>query len=261
MSQNALPHLLLLLSLIDLHESAAADEIFANIENKGFLSINLSRDVFDIALEELLGNGHLTADAGQTIEVEYAAYGVIQELCASVPAAELTENGRARLEEAEAYAAQIYVDDQTWAAEIEEERKAAEQKMARERLLEMEKAAAIGYPYDILMQARETKRGHSHIYVVLLDDSVRSRRRVRTGSDPNAPAIYVGMTGLAPRERFQNHKANHKAGRGYVRDHGLCLLPHLFQAYNPMPHKLAIQAEKALAEKLRLQGYTVLGGH
>jgi hypothetical protein len=261
MTHSQLPHLLLLLSLIDLHESAAADEIFNNIADHGYLAGTLSRDGFDSALEDLLQGGHMARAGGQTVEVKYSAYGVILDLCAAVPGAELTTVGQARVKEIEAYAAEIFVDEDGWAAALAEERKDAEQKMEAEGQQEKEMAHRHGYPYDILAQARETKRGNSHIYVVLLDDGVRGRRRVKIGSDPSAPTVYVGMTGLTPRERFRNHKASYKAGKGYVRDYGIGLLPDLYEAYNPMPRILAIKAEKALAEKLRIAGYTVLGGY
>ncbi len=250
-----------LISLIDLDESATAVQILTNIENRRYLQQPLDQDTFAAALASLLAAGHLAQSEQETIEVKYSAYGFIQELSSEVPSAGVTADGWSRLKEIEAYAAQIFVDEETWEQELAQEKEEDQERIKRERLLEKELADIHGYPYDILLQARDTKRGRTHIYVALLDDSVRRSRRLPTGSNPNLPAVYVGLTGLTPQRRFQNHKANHKAGRGYVRDYGLCLLPHLYQAYNPMPHKLAIQAEKALAEKLRLQGYTVLGGH
>jgi predicted GIY-YIG superfamily endonuclease len=253
--------LFILISLIDLDESATAVQIQANLENHRYLPHPLDPDIFAAALVDLLAAGHLSQSGKEMIEVEYSAYGLIQELSAKVPAASVTETGWSRLREIETYAAQIFVDEETWVQELAQEREKDHEREQQERLLEKENADIHGYPYDILLQARDTKRGRTHIYVVLLHDGVRRSRRVRSGINPARPAVYVGLTGLTPQQRFQNHKANHKAGRGYVRDHGLCLLPHLYQVYNPMPRKLAIQAEKALAEKLRLQGYTVLGGH
>jgi hypothetical protein len=46
------------------------------------------------------------------------------------------------------------------------------------------------------------------------------------------PCVYVGMTGLPPGERFQNHKAGVKANR-FVRDFGKGLLPELFECFKP----------------------------
>jgi hypothetical protein len=61
---------------------------------------------------------------------------------------------------------------------------------------------------------------------VLLDPAVRSIRKVRAENpkrDPKKPFVYVGMTGLAPEERFANHKAGIKAA-SVVERYGLRLL-------------------------------------
>ncbi len=252
---------LILISLIDLDESAAAGQIQANIAARGYLRDPLAEEDFAAALANLLGEGLLAINGEGRIEVEYAAYGRILELAAEVPAGALSTAGRQRAQEVAVYAAQVFVDEETWAGELAQERALDAERAARELLLEQENAAVYGYPYDILLQARQTKRGRSKIYVVLLHGSVRHKRGLRAGLNPALPAVYVGLTNLSPQQRFQNHKANRKAGRGYVRDYGICLLPDLYEAYNPMPAKLAAEAEKALAEKLRREGYMVLGGH
>ena len=77
---------------------------------------------------------------------------------------------------------------------------------------------------------------------------------------PSKSCIYVGMTGLAPEERFQNHKDGVKAAR-VVQRFGVRLMPELYEVYNPMPFEAAIEMERELAEDLRAQGYTVTGGH
>ena len=110
------------------------------------------------------------------------------------------------------------------------------------------------------MAARETRRGKHKVYVILLDDRVRDKRGVRLGSKPTWPAVYVGLTSLSPQKRFNNHKTNRKAGRGYVRDHGLRLLPDLYEAYNPMPYDLAVTAEAALAENCVWRGIPCSAG-
>ncbi len=178
-----------------------------------------------------------------------------------LPDGALSAAGQRRAAEVAAYAAQVYVDEETWAGELAQERALDAERAQQALLLERENAAVYGYPYDILLQARETRRGRSKIYVVLLHESVRRKRGLRAGLNPALPAVYVGLTNLSPQRRFENHKGNRKAGRGYVRDYGICLLPDLYEAYNPMPAKLAVEAEKALAEKLRREGYMVLGGH
>ena len=72
--------------------------------------------------------------------------------------------------------------------------------------------------------------------------------------------MYVGMTGLTPEERFENHKAGIKAAL-VVKRYGIRLLPELYAHLNPMPFEAAVQMEMDLAEDLRRAGYTVTGGH
>ena len=64
------------------------------------------------------------------------------------------------------------------------------------------------------------------------------------------------MTGLAPAERFANHKAGIKSSAA-VKRYGLRLLPELYQHLNPMPYEAAARMEVDLAEDLRRAGYTV----
>ena len=104
---------------------------------------------------------------------------------------------------------------------------------------------------------------HHNVYVVLLDPAaakVRSVRAANRGRDPRKPCVYVGMTGLAPEERFANHKAGIKAA-SLVKRYGIQLLPQLYAHLNPMPFHAAAQMEEDLAEDLRRAGYTVTGGH
>ena len=68
------------------------------------------------------------------------------------------------------------------------------------------------------------------------------------------------MSGLAPEERFANHKAGIKAA-SVVKRYGIRLLPDLYAHLNPMPYEATAQMERDLAEDLRRAGYTVTGGH
>jgi hypothetical protein len=106
--------------------------------------------------------------------------------------------------------------------------------------------------------------GHHHnVYVVLLDNRVRRVRRVRVenpGANPGKPCVYVGMTGLSPEERFENHRNGLKAA-WVVRRYGVRLLPELFAHLNPMPFEAAVVMEQDLAADLRRAGFTVTGGH
>jgi hypothetical protein len=96
----------------------------------------------------------------------------------------------------------------------------------------------------------EASRDHHHVYVVYL----------RNPRGDGKAGYYVGMTGLAPEQRFANHKAGVKAAR-VVRRYGERLVPRLYQHLNPMPYAKAKAMEGILAESLRRRGYVVYGGH
>jgi hypothetical protein len=97
---------------------------------------------------------------------------------------------------------------------------------------------------------RPARTGHHSVYVVYL----------RNPKGDGKAGYYVGMTGLAPEARFQNHKAGIKAAR-VVRKYGERLVPKLYAHLNPMSFARAQQMEVALAESLRKRGYVVFGGH
>lgn len=104
---------------------------------------------------------------------------------------------------------------------------------------------------------------HHNVYVVLLDPTIGRLRKVRAENperDPKKPCVYVGMTGLTPEERFENHKAGRKDA-ALVKRYGIRLLPELYAHLNPMPFEAAAEMERDLAEDLRRAGYTVTGGH
>ena len=92
--------------------------------------------------------------------------------------------------------------------------------------------------------------GHHSVYVVYL----------RNPRGDGKAGYYVGMTGLAPEERFQNHKNGVKAAR-VVRKFGVRLVPRLYAHLNPMTYKQAVRMEVMLADSLRKRGYMVFGGH
>ena len=71
---------------------------------------------------------------------------------------------------------------------------------------------------------------------------------------------YVGMTGLTPEKRFENHKKGVKAAR-VVTKFGERLVPKLYEHLNPMAFDDACAMEVTLAESLRKRGYAVFGGH
>jgi hypothetical protein len=104
---------------------------------------------------------------------------------------------------------------------------------------------------------------HHNVYVILLDPKVAKHPtilRINPNRDPKKPCVYVGMSGLPPEHRFENHKHGYKAA-WVVEKYGVRLLPELYEHLNPMPYEAALQMELELAEELRGEGYTVTGGH
>ena len=98
---------------------------------------------------------------------------------------------------------------------------------------------------------------------MLIDAAAGKIRKVRAANperDRKKPCVYVGMTGLTPAERFDNHRAGTKSS-SLVKRFGLRLLPELYEHLNPMPFEAATRMEADLAEDLRRAGYTVTGGH
>jgi hypothetical protein len=102
-------------------------------------------------------------------------------------------------------------------------------------------------------------RPRHHVYVVELDDRVWNNARFRRANPDymlGKPFVYVGMTGLDPDLRFDRHKAGVQAS-SFVRDHGLRLLPSLYERYNPMTWADAKAMEVELGIALRAAGYGV----
>jgi hypothetical protein len=103
------------------------------------------------------------------------------------------------------------------------------------------------------------RRRHYHVYVVLLSEGVLHEARFMKANPAHVagkPCVYVGMTGLDPDVRFDKHKAGLQSNR-YVRTYGLRLLPHIYEAYNPMSYDEACAMEVELAIDLRDGGYAV----
>ncbi|HSG28452.1 MAG TPA: hypothetical protein VLA34_08220 [Candidatus Krumholzibacterium sp.] len=64
------------------------------------------------------------------------------------------------------------------------------------------------------------------------------------------------MTGLTPEQRFENHKEDYKSNR-FVRKYGLELCPMLYEEYNPLTYRDAVEMEVELAAILRRRGHAV----
>jgi predicted GIY-YIG superfamily endonuclease len=94
------------------------------------------------------------------------------------------------------------------------------------------------------------RKGHHSVYVVYL----------RNPKGDGKAGFYVGMTGLSPEQRFDNHKSGVKAA-GVVRKYGERLVPKLYAHLNPMTYDRAKRMEGLLAESLRKRGFVVFGGH
>ena len=99
-----------------------------------------------------------------------------------------------------------------------------------------------------------------NLYVIGLDKAVLEVprfKRENPGYRQGKPCVYVGITSLEPEERFRQHKAGVKAGRGYVTKYGLYLMPRKYQHRNPVSSTEAEEKERDLAESLRRKGYGV----
>lgn len=97
---------------------------------------------------------------------------------------------------------------------------------------------------------RTNRIGHHSVYVVYL----------RNPKGDGRAGYYVGMTGLSPEQRLQNHKDGVKSAR-VVKRYGERLVPKLYAHFNPMPFKKAQEIEVLLAGSLQKRGYVVFGGH
>jgi predicted GIY-YIG superfamily endonuclease len=99
-------------------------------------------------------------------------------------------------------------------------------------------------------RTKSDRRNHHSVYVVYLRDP----------QGDGKAGYYVGMTGLSPEQRFDNHKKGIKSA-GVVRRFGERLVPRLYAHLNPMPYAKALEMEGLLADSLRKRGYVVFGGH
>jgi len=102
------------------------------------------------------------------------------------------------------------------------------------------------------MSKKRSSKGSDHhcVYVVYL----------RNPKGDGKAGYYVGMTGLSPEQRLQNHKNGVKAA-SVVKRFGEHLVPKLYAHLNPMPYDRAKDMEVFLADSLRKRGYVVFGGH
>ena len=98
-----------------------------------------------------------------------------------------------------------------------------------------------------------------YVYVIELSKDVLYEGKFKKANpdyQPGKPCVYVGMTGLDPDVRFDNHKAGIRANK-YAKRHGLRLMTELFEHLNPMPYGDAQYMEVDLGIRLRAQGFGV----
>jgi predicted GIY-YIG superfamily endonuclease len=102
-------------------------------------------------------------------------------------------------------------------------------------------------------------KNHYSVYIVELSKDVMKEHKFKLKNpnyDPSKKCLYVGMTGLDPKERFQKHKNGIKHNV-YVERHGLHLLPNLYSKYTEMSFEDAKAKEMELADELRSKGNAV----
>jgi hypothetical protein len=102
-------------------------------------------------------------------------------------------------------------------------------------------------------------KNHHSVYVIELAPDILGDKDfldANPGMDREKPCYYVGLTGISITDRFKNHKRGYKSCK-YVKDHGLALVPELYEQYNPMSWEMAVTMEKLLALVLRQKGHGV----
>jgi hypothetical protein len=102
--------------------------------------------------------------------------------------------------------------------------------------------------------ARPPRRFY-RVYVIELDP------KAARGARPGTTCVYVGETADTPEERFAEHLRGHRASR-VVKRFGLRLRPDIYRLF-PLARtrEESRRLEAKVAERLRLQGYVVFGGH
>jgi hypothetical protein len=108
-------------------------------------------------------------------------------------------------------------------------------------------------------QPAMSRRPHHHVYLIELHKDVlldHKFRQCNPGYVDGKPCVYVGMTGLDPDVRFDKHKAGIQAS-SYVFKYGLCLLPDLYEGFNPMRYEDAVDKEIEVGIDLRSAGFGV----
>lgn len=106
-----------------------------------------------------------------------------------------------------------------------------------------------------------------NVYVIELSKKVWTDSRKFRAANPHfrgtMSCLYVGMTSLDPKERFEKHitgarsKKGHKISSSIVEKYGKYLRPSLYAPMNPMTRSRATKLEEMLANSLKTRGYAV----
>jgi hypothetical protein len=120
-------------------------------------------------------------------------------------------------------------------------RRALVDEVFAERLL----AAAASVP------SRRFPKGTGHVYVALLEPKGQGALH----------RLYVGSTGLSPLQRYCDHKRSYKSGKGWIKKHGIGLLPKVYARFNPMLGRDREDVEDELGQAFRDAGFVVHGPH
>lgn len=252
--------LFFLISLLDIREPTNQEAIFNNIRDRRYM--NWAPDIFDhpCIVTDLLSTRFIKLDENKKIQITDSGRRYLRLLCGQASGSDAKDTGHARINH---YRNRYDMKQERSEQARDFQRTKLERDPERpdpniERKLE--EAGEI-YPYNILAKAllnRLKTEGHN-VYVVKLKNEIRTQRKPRHDGKENIPCVYVGLTGLSPEERFENHKNDYKASK-HVRDYGVCLMPELYEHYNSLPWELAVEVEPALAKKLHRLGFTVYGG-
>ena len=105
------------------------------------------------------------------------------------------------------------------------------------------------------------------VYVVELSKKVFTEDRRFREANPQfngvLECLYVGMTSMTPKERFEQHRTGyrnlkgHKLSANIVQKYGLYLRPSLYNHIGLMTREEALKMEAQLALELRRQRYAV----
>lgn len=119
----------------------------------------------------------------------------------------------------------------------------------------------------ITSSTKKTTKARHSVYVVELRKSVYTENRKFREANPQYKGVleclYVGMTSKSPKMRLSQHINGVKSKRGHniassiVRRYGMYLRPSLYSHLNPLTKTGATNMEKALADKLKKEGYAV----